>query len=90
MPAPFQDSGTLNVNNYDTVQSELEVSDDTDHSEDRQQFELQYYEVKAKFTELLHPVVDPLWSRHSYHSSESKKSNQTQGHTQAVLILSYQ
>jgi hypothetical protein len=35
-------------NKYETVQSELELSDDIDHSDDRQ-FELQYYEVKAKF-----------------------------------------
>jgi hypothetical protein len=62
-------------NNYDTVQSDLEVSDDRDHSEDRQQFEVQYYEVKAQFNERLHPVVDPPRSSHSSHSSESVHSD---------------
>ena len=42
---------------YDTAQIELELSDDSDHSIDKQ-FEDQYYETKAKFTELLHPVVE--------------------------------
>jgi len=44
---------------YDTAQSELELSDDVDHSDDREQFENQYYQVEAKFNELLHSVVDP-------------------------------
>ena len=43
---------------YDTAQSELEWSDDVDHSGDREQFENQYYQVEAKFSELLHPVVE--------------------------------
>ena len=43
---------------YDTAQIELELSDDSDHPIDRQQFEDQFYETKARFTELLHPVVD--------------------------------
>jgi hypothetical protein len=47
-------------------QSELQLSDATDHSVDRQQFEDQYFEVKAKFNEILHPVLDPPRSRHSY------------------------
>jgi len=74
----FNESGDLRVheikirfelpnifNKFDTVQDELELSDDTDHSGDRESFETQYYEVKAKFNELLHPVVDPPLSRHS-------------------------
>jgi hypothetical protein len=52
-------------NRYDTAQSELELSDDTDHSGDRKLFENRYYEVEARFNELLHPVVDPPRSRHS-------------------------
>ena len=52
-------------NRYDTAQSELELSDDTDHSGDRELFEKQYFEVKAKFNELLHPVVDRALSRRS-------------------------
>ena len=57
---------------YDTAQSELELSDDVDHSGDREQFENQYYKVEAKFNELLYPVVDPPRSRHS--SSQSSSS----------------
>jgi len=34
-------------NKFETAQSELELSDDTDYSVDRQQFEDQYFEVKA-------------------------------------------
>jgi len=45
-------------NKFETAQSELELSDDNDHSVDRQQFEDQYYETKARFTELLHPVIE--------------------------------
>jgi len=57
-------------NRYDTAQSELELSDDTDHSGDRELFENQYYVVEARFHELLHSVVEPPLSRHSStHSS---------------------
>ena len=45
-------------NRYDVAQSELEISDDTDHTSDRELFENQYYQVEAKFNELLHPIVD--------------------------------
>ena len=34
-------------NKFDTVQDKLELSDDTDHSGDRESFERHYYEVKA-------------------------------------------
>ena len=43
-------------NRYDTAQSELELLDDTDHSGDRELFENQYYEVEARFIEILHPA----------------------------------
>jgi hypothetical protein len=62
-------------NKYDIVQEELELQDNTDHSDDRQQFEVKYFEVKAKFNELLHPEVDPPWSRHSLHSGVSEHSD---------------
>ena len=39
-------------NRYDVAQSELELSDDTDHTGDRELFENQYYQVEAKFNEL--------------------------------------
>ena len=65
-------------NKFETAQSELELSDDTDHSVVRQQFEDQYFEIKEKFNELLHPVVERPTSRHSSpHSSLSEHSNQS-------------
>jgi len=60
---------------YDTAQSELELSDDVDHSDDRAQFENQYYQVEARFNELLHPVVGSPQSSHS--SSQSSTSRHT-------------
>jgi hypothetical protein len=50
-------------NKCDTAQDELELLDDTDHSGDRELFENQNYEVKAKFNELLNPVVNRPFSR---------------------------
>jgi len=43
-------------NRYDTAQSELELLDESDHLGDREVFENQYYEVEARFVELLHPA----------------------------------
>jgi len=62
-------------NRYDTAQSELEILDDTDHSGDRELFENQYYEDEARFHELLHPMVDPLLSRHSSPRSNLSGNN---------------
>ena len=45
-------------NRYDIAQCELELLDDTDHTGDWELFENQYYQVEAKFNELLHPIVD--------------------------------
>ena len=64
-------------NRYDIAQSELELSDDTDQTGDREFFENQYYQVEAKFSELLHPVMDPTSRRSSSRSSLSGHSNQT-------------
>jgi len=90
--AEFLESGDLKVNEikvrfdelpgifnkYDTAQDELELHDDTGHSDDRQLLEKQYFEVKAKFNELLHPVVNQaLSSRSSPRSSLSGHSNQS-------------
>jgi len=47
-------------NIYDTAQSELDQM--TDHSDDRELFETQYYEAEAIFSEL-HPVVEQPFSR---------------------------
>jgi len=65
-------------NKYDSAQDELELHDDTNHSDDRELFEKQYFEVKAKFNELLHSVVEQPLSRHSSpRSSLSGHSNQS-------------
>jgi hypothetical protein len=46
-------------NKYDIAQEELELQDDTDHSDDRNQFEAQYFEVKQGlinyYTQWLNP-----------------------------------
>ena len=39
-------------NRYDIAQSELELSDDTDHTGDRELLENQYYQVEANFNEI--------------------------------------
>jgi hypothetical protein len=64
-------------NRYDTAQSELEVSDDTDHSSNRESNENQYHQVEARFTELLHPTIEPLPRHSSPSSSVSSHSNQS-------------
>ena len=40
----------------ETAQNELETTDDVDYSLDRESFERQYFQVKAKFIEILHPA----------------------------------
>jgi len=65
----------------------LELSDDTDHTGDRELFENQYYQVEAKFSELLHPVMDPPSRRSSTRSSLSGHSNHTpRSHTSSTHI----
>ena len=73
---------------YDTAQNELELSDDTDHFRDRELFENLFNEVKSKFSELLHPVIDTQRSRNtSLRSSRSSHSNYfTRSHTSSMLI----
>jgi len=77
----------IHVYNFETAQSELELSDDTAYSFDRQQFEDQYFEDKAKFNENLHPVMDPPSRRSSPSSSLSGHSNHTlRSHTSSTHI----
>jgi hypothetical protein len=65
-------------NKFDTAQDELELGDDMDHSSDREAFERQYFEIKARFNELLHPAVESPVSRHSSpQNSGSPHSNTT-------------
>ena len=77
-------------NKFETTQSELKLSDDTDYSVDRQQFEDQYFEVKAKFNELLHAVMDPPSRRSSPRSSLSGHSNHTPRSHKAAHTLNFQ
>jgi hypothetical protein len=44
---------------YNNAQNELEISDQDDHSMDRDLFETQYYEIKARLLELLNPIESP-------------------------------
>jgi hypothetical protein len=54
----------------------LELSDDIDHSGNRELFENQYNQVEAKLIELLRPVVELPQSRHSsLRSSSSERRN---------------
>jgi len=41
---------------FETAQNELEITDENDYSLDRESFEQQYFQVKAKFIELSHPA----------------------------------
>ena len=59
-------------NKYDTAQDELELYNDTG---DRESFEKQYFEVKAKFSELLHPVGEQLLPRYSLSGSSMSGHN---------------
>jgi len=51
-------------NKYESAQDELECLDEADYSVDKEEFEIQYYQVEAKFNELLHPVIDSSPCRH--------------------------
>jgi hypothetical protein len=73
---------------YDIAQSELESSDDTDHSGDRESFEDQYYQVEAKCNELLHPLLELPKSRQysSEGSSSASRNNSPRSHSSSVHI----
>jgi len=60
---------------FDTAQIELEVSDSKDHTADREAIEKQFYEVKDKFVEVLHPVLELPRSRHSSPESAPRSHN---------------
>ena len=53
-------------NRYDTAQNGLELSNETDHSGDRELFENQCYQVEAKFSEPLYHKY--YWHTDSFHS----------------------
>jgi hypothetical protein len=68
---------------YDNAQNELEISDDDDLSMDRELFGNQYYEIKARLFELLHPIESPNLDN----STEQNVSNSvsTRGNAQISL-----
>jgi hypothetical protein len=75
-------------NKFDSAQGELELFDDMDHSGDQELFENQYYQVKAKFNEILHPVVElpqPIQSS-SESSSSGRRNNSPRSHGSSVHI----
>jgi len=59
-------------NRYDTPQSELKLSDNTDNNGDRGLFENQYYQLEVNFSEILPPVMD----QPSIHSSPRRATCQ--------------
>jgi len=48
---------------YESAQDELECLHQAHYTLDREEFEIQYYQVEAKFNEHLHPLVEPPRSR---------------------------
>jgi len=74
-------------NKFETAQIELELFDDVDHSADRLQFEDQYFAVKAKFNELLHPAASPQLSRHSSSHSSSSRYTHVSHHSSTHIKL---
>ena len=50
---------------HESAQDELECLDEADHTAYREEFENQYYQVEAKFNQILHPVVQTPLSTHS-------------------------
>jgi len=76
---------------YDTAQNELDLTNDTDHFVDRELFDNQCYEVKAKFSELLHPVNETKRFRNSPLRSRGEKTGITfRGHIRLAHTVSYQ
>jgi hypothetical protein len=64
-------------NKFEAAQGELELSDNFDHSADRESFEEQYFELKAKFMELLYPpnlITAPGDSNHASNNGSDKGS----------------
>ena len=73
------------LNRYDTAQSELELSEDTGHTSDRQLFKNQYYQFETKFIELLYPVFELPRSRES--SSRSSLSGNSTNSPKSLMSL---
>ena len=97
----FLEAGDLNVNEtkakldkvpsilnkYESAQDELECLDEADYSLDGEEFENQYYQVEAKFNEILHPVMGKPSRSSSPRSSLSGHRNHTpRSHTSTTHI----
>lgn len=95
----FLDSGNTDINQlqvrlnslptilskFETVQDELESTDDFDYSEDRASFETQYFEVEAKFHELLHNIHSEA-DRSSDRSSSSSSIRSTHSSSAQIRL----
>jgi DNA repair exonuclease SbcCD ATPase subunit len=65
------------LSKYESAQDELECLDEIDDTLDREEFETQYYQVEAKFNELLHLVVEFPQPRNNFSSRSSSRSRNT-------------
>ena len=77
------------VNKFESAQNELEQSDDFDHSEERELFEEQYYQIKARFMELLYPPnanSRPASPDHASENASQHGSNAGSTHSSSVHI----
>jgi hypothetical protein len=72
-------------NKFETVQDKLESTDDFDHSEDRASFENQYFEVEAKFHELLYSSHSGT-ARSSGHSNGSNSTRSTHSSSAQIRL----
>jgi len=86
MQVRFEELSNI-YNKFETAQSELELFDEVDHSVDRLQFEDQYFAVKAKFNELLHPAASPPLSKHSSSHSSSSRHTHVSHHSRTHIKL---
>jgi hypothetical protein len=57
------------------MQDELESIDERDYMHDHEQFQNQYFAVKVKINEPLHPLMSPPCSRHSSGSGSHHSAN---------------
>jgi hypothetical protein len=62
---------------YEASQEELEGCDETDHTDDRAEFESQYFAVEARFHEILHASLNHATSSSSEHESSNACSTQS-------------
>jgi len=86
MQVRFEELSNI-YNKFETAQSDLELFDGADHSDDRLQFEDQYFAVKAKFNELLHQAASPPLSRHSSSHSSSSRHIYVSHHSSTYIKL---